>query len=53
MVKGACWEGELEGLLTTGVWLYFGGYLLDTYSSTADCGAVDYGERVHLDKRCC
>ena len=33
-VKGAYWEGELEGLSTTGAWIYFGGYLLETYSST-------------------
>ena len=34
VVKRACWEGELEGLSTTGAWIYFGGYLLETYSST-------------------
>ena len=30
VVKGAYWEGKLEGLLTTGAWIYFGGYLLET-----------------------
>ena len=45
VVTEACWEGELEGLLTTGAWIYFGGYLLETYSSTQqDCGAVNSGE---------
>ena len=34
MVTGAYWEGELEGLSTTGAWIYFGGYLLETCSST-------------------
>ena len=33
-MNGAYWEGELEGLSTTGAWIYFGGYLLETYSST-------------------
>ena len=31
VVKGANWEGELEGLSTTGAWICFCGYLLETY----------------------
>ena len=31
VVTEAYWEGELEVLLTTGAWIYFGGYLLETY----------------------
>ena len=34
VVKGAYWEGELEGLSTTGAWICFGRYLPETYSST-------------------
>ena len=33
-MKGAHWEGELEGLSTTGAWIHVGGYLLETYLST-------------------
>ena len=34
------WEGELEGLSTTGAWIYFGGYLLETCSSTQQIVAL-------------
>ena len=34
VVKGAYREGVLEGLSTTDAWICFGGYLLETYSST-------------------
>ena len=31
-------ETQQEGPSTTGAWIYLGGYLLESYSSTADCG---------------
>ena len=40
----AYWEGELEGLLMTGAWIYFGGYLLETYSSTQQIVALSITE---------
>ena len=33
VVIGTYLEGEQEGLSTTGAWICFGGYLLETYSS--------------------
>ena len=36
VVTEAYWEGELEGLLTTGAWIYFGDHLLETCSSTQE-----------------
>ena len=49
VVTEAYWEGELDGLQTTGAWIYFGGYLLETFSRLWRCLL----RRVHLDKRCC
>ena len=40
----AYWEGELEGLLTTGAWIYFGGYLLETYLLTQQIVALSSAE---------
>ena len=40
MVTEAYWEGKLEGLSTTGAWIYFGVYLLETYSSTQQIMAL-------------
>ena len=54
VVIEAFWEGELEGLSTTGAWIYFGGYLLETYSSTQQIVALSTTEKgVHLDNICC
>ena len=47
----AYWEGVLEGLSKTGAWIYFGGYLLETYSSTQQIVALSTTKIV--DKRCC
>ena len=47
------WKRELKGLLSTGAWMYFGGYLLETYSSTQQILALSTTESEHLDKRCC
>ena len=44
VVTDAHWEGELEGLLTTGARIYFGGYLLETYSSTQQIVALSITE---------
>ena len=45
VVKGAYWEGELDGLSTTGAWIFlvklFAG---DVFFDTADCGAVNHRE---------
>ena len=40
-VTDANWSGELEGLRSTScAWIYFGGYLLETYSSTQQIVAL-------------
>ena len=42
-VTEAYWEGELEGQLTTGAWIYFGSWSAgDVFFDTAECGAVNY-----------
>ena len=48
VVKGAHWEGELEGLLTTGAWIYVGGYLLE---STQQIVALTTAERVSTSRQ--
>ena len=48
VVAEAYWEGELEGLLTTGAWIYFGGYLLETYSSTQQNVALSTTESEYI-----
>ena len=48
VVKGAYWEGELEGLSTTGAWIYVGGYLLETYSSTQQIVALSTAESEYI-----
>ena len=41
-VTDAKWAGELHGLRSTSCgWIYLGDHLLETYSSTADYGAVN------------
>ena len=42
------WEGELEGLSTTGAWICFGGYLLETYSSTQQIVALSTTESQYI-----
>ena len=44
VVTEAYWERELEGLSTTGVWICFVGYLLETYSSTQQIVALSTAE---------
>ena len=44
----AYWEGELEGLLTAGAWIYFGGYLLEKYSSTQQIVALSTTESEYI-----
>ena len=44
----AYWEGELDGLWTTGAWIYFGGYLLETYSSTQQIVALSTTESEYI-----
>ena len=44
----AFWEGELEGLSTTGAWIYFGGHLLETYSSTQQIVALSTTESEYI-----
>ena len=51
MVTEAYWEGELEGLSTTGAWIYFGGYLLETYSSTQQIVAPCTTESEHISTK--
>ena len=47
----AYWEGELEGLSTTGAWIYFGGYLLETYSWTQQIVALSTTESVSTSRQ--
>ena len=49
--KGAYWEGGLEGLSTTGAWICFGGYLLETYSSTQQIVALSSTESEYISTR--
>ena len=51
MVKGANWEGELEGLSTTGAWIYLGGYLLETYSSTQQIVALSTAKSEYISTK--
>ena len=51
VVKGAYWEGELEGLLTKNAWIYFGGYLLETYSSTQQIVALSTAESEYISTK--
>ena len=51
VVKGAHWEGELEGLSTTGAWIYFGGYLLETYSSSQQIVALSTEESEYISTK--
>ena len=48
VVTEACWERKLEGLSTTGAWIYFGGYLLETYSSTQQIVALSTTESENI-----
>ena len=47
-VTEAYWEGELEGLSTTGAWICFGGYLLETFSSTQQIVALSTTESEYI-----
>ena len=51
VVKGAYWEGELEGLSTTDAWIYFGVYLLETYSSTQQIVALSTTESEYISTK--
>ena len=51
VVTGAYWEGELEELSTTGAWIYFGGYLLETYSSTQQIVALYTTESEYISTK--
>ena len=51
VVTEAHWEGELEGLSTTGAWIYFGGYLLETYSSTQQIVALSTTESEYISTK--
>ena len=51
VVKGAYWEGELEGLSKRGAWIYFGGYLLETYSSTQQIVALSTTESEYISTK--
>ena len=51
VVKGAYWEEELEGLSTTGAWICFGGYLLETYSSTQQTVALSTTESEYISTK--
>ena len=51
VVTEAYWEGELEGLSTTGAWMYFGGYLLETYSSTQQIVALSTTENEYISMK--
>ena len=51
VVKWACWERELEGLSTTGAWICFGGYLLETYSSTQQIVALSPTESEYISTK--
>ena len=48
VVTEAYWEGELEGLLTPGAWIYIGDYLLETYSSTQQIVALSTTESEYI-----
>ena len=48
VVTEAYWEGELEGLSTTGAWIYFGGYLMETYSSIQQTVALSTAESEYI-----
>ena len=50
-MKGAYWEGELEGLSTTGAWICFGSYLLETYSSTHQTVALSTKESEYISTK--
>ena len=50
-MTGVYWEGELEGLSTTGAWIYFGGYLLETYSSTQQVVALSATESEYISTK--
>ena len=48
-VTDANWAGELEGLRSTSCgWIYFGGYLLETYSSTQQIVAQSTAESEYI-----
>ena len=51
MVSEAHWEGELEGLSTTGAWICFGRYLLETYSSTQQMVALSTTEGEYISTK--
>ena len=51
VVEGAYWEGELEGLSTTGAWIYFGGYLMETYSLTLQIVALSTTESEYISTK--
>ena len=51
VVTGAYWEGELEGLSTTSAWIYFGGYLLETYSWTQQSVALSTTENEYISTK--
>ena len=51
VVKGTYWEGELEGLSTTGAWICFGGYLLETYSSIQQIVALSTTENKYISTK--
>ena len=48
VVTEAHWVRELEGLLTTGAWIYFGGYLMETCSSTQQIVALSTAESEYI-----
>ena len=50
-MSGAYWEGKLEGPSTTGAWIYFCGYLLETYSSTLQMLALSTTESKYISKK--
>ena len=47
----AYWEGELGEPSTSGAWIYFGGYLLETYSSTQQIVALSTSEREYISTK--
>ena len=51
VVTEAYWEGELEGLSTTGAWIDFGGYLLETYSPTQQIVALSTTESGYISTK--
>ena len=50
-MKGAYWEGKLEELSTTGAWIWFGGYLLETYSSIQQIVALSTTENEYISTK--